>query len=78
MAVATKENYPTCTKDTMEQITSYSEWGITYEGQGNRKVWVQKCQRVASTSDVNKLDSRKCRIRRIGYHFHDLGMRHYK
>ena len=43
MAVATKDNYPTWTKDTMEQITSYSEWGITYEGQGNRKVWVQKC-----------------------------------
>lgn len=26
MAVATKENYPTWTKDTMEQITSYTEW----------------------------------------------------
>lgn len=42
MAVATKENYPTWTKDTMEQITSYPEWGITTEGQGNRKVWMKK------------------------------------
>lgn len=42
MAVTTKENYPTCTKETMEQITSYTEWNITYEEQGNRKVWMKK------------------------------------
>ena len=26
----------------LKQITSHPEWGITTEGQGNRKVWVQK------------------------------------
>lgn len=56
MAVATKEHYPTWTKDTMEQITSYSEWGITYEGQGNRKVWMKK-ERFCS--NLNKFSSIK-------------------